>query len=861
MGYRNIFYDIKKSIIHLWTWADDGERIKTECSFEPYLYIESKDQEDAVSIFNTPLKKLKFNNQFDRARYVKDTPLKRLFYNINVEQQFLLDTFKNEVSKPDFGNFPLKIFYLDIETYATDHFATPQEASDPINLITVYDSLQSKYFTWGCKNYSTLEEDVTYFKCKDERDLLRSFVKFWKNDPPDIVTGWNIHGYDIPYIMNRLSIVFDEDYNKKLSPVERIQLIENAAVNKLGRQIDRWVIKGISILDYMELYETLCGGKRESMSLNYISEFELGDSKIAIGSTSLSSLADTDWFKFVDYNIQDVRLLIKLENKLKYLRLVKNLSYRGFIPFEKSMGKVSMITGAVAHQALSQKLIIPTFNQENIKQKFAGGFVYEPIPGLYENIVTYDANSLYPNTIITLNISPETKIGKILENKNGTVKLQLVNGKELEVTQEQFEKVIEKEKLSITKANILYTQKFKGVIPNLIDKLYSDRVDAKNRMIKAKKLLNKATTEEDKLKLIEQINDNDTLSNVYKTFLNSIYGIFSQIYSPLFDIDHAESITLTGQAVVKQGSQIIFDHAKSSGFQGKIEDICVYQDTDSEFFSFDDILKLKSVKLLNDKNQITKEAYDIIEEYGNVLNEEINDWAKKELRSIDPRYFFKREKICDVALLQAKKYYILHILDKEGVLPKDDEMFEYKGMEVAKAIFSKEVKHLIKNIIESAIMAKERKKATKLFHDAYENYCSMTPEQVANRKKVNNYTKYKDIYDETTSTFGKGTPNHVKSSINFNDALKKLNIDSKYPVIQNGTKMKNFYCKKNIYGYETIGFIDQYPKELLDLIKPNYKYMFEKNVIPIVSKIFQIIGWPIPAIGCEEYTDLNDLFS
>jgi DNA polymerase elongation subunit (family B) len=861
MGYRNIFYDIKKSIVHLWTWTEDGERIKTECSFEPYLYIESKDHEDAVSIFNTPLKKLKFNNQFDRARYVKDTPLKRLFYNINVEQQFLLDTFKNEVSKPSFGNFPLKIFYLDIETYATDHFATPQEASDPINLITIYDSLQNRYFTWGCKNYSTLEEDVTYFKCKDERDLLRSFVKFWKNDPPDIVTGWNIHGYDIPYIMNRLSIIFDEDYNKKLSPVERIQLIENAAVNKLGRQIDRWVIKGVSILDYMELYETLCGGKRESMSLNYISEFELGDSKIAIESTSLSTLADTDWFKFVDYNIQDVRLLIKLENKLKYLRLVKNLSYRGFIPFEKSMGKVSMITGAVAHQALNQKLIIPTFNQENIKQKFAGGFVYEPIPGLYENLVTYDANSLYPNTIITLNISPETKIGKILENKNGNLKIRLINGKELNVTQEQFEKVIEKEKLSITKANVLYSQKFKGVIPNLIDKLYNDRVEAKNKMIKAKKLLSKATSEEDKLKLAEQINDNDTLSNVYKTFLNSIYGVFSQIYSPFFDIDHAESITLTGQAVVKQGSQIIYDHAKTSGFEGKIEDVCVYQDTDSEFFSFDDILKLKNVKLLNDKNEITKEAYDIIEEYGDILNKEINDWAKTELKSTDPRYFFKREKICDVALLQAKKYYILHILDKEGVVPKDDEMFEYKGMEVAKAIFSKEVKCLIKNIIESAIMAKERKKATKLFHEAYENYCNLSPEQISNRKKVNNYQKYKDIYDETTSEFGKGTPHHVKSSINFNDALKKLNIDSKYPVIENGTKMKHFYCKKNIYGYETIGFIHHYPKELLNVVKPDYKFMFEKNVIPIISKIFQIIGWPIPAIGCEEYTDLNELFS
>jgi DNA polymerase elongation subunit (family B) len=861
MAYRNIYYDIKKSIIHLWTWDEFGERTKLETSFEPYLFIENNEANDGVSIFNTKLKKLKFNSQYDRHRFVKDTPLKKLFYNINVEQQFLLDTFKNEVSKPDFGIHPLKIFYLDIETYATDHFATPQEASDPINLITVYDSLQEKYFTWGCKNYSTTEEDVTYFKCKNEEDLLRSFVKFWKKDPPDIVTGWNIQGYDIPYIMNRLSIIFDDQYNKKLSPVERIQFIENASVNKLGRQIDRWLIKGVSILDYMELYETLCGGKRESMSLNYISEFELGDSKITIDSTSLSSLADTDWFKFVDYNIQDVRLLIKLENKLKYLKLVKTMSYRGFIPFEKSMGKVSMITGAVAHQALNQNLIIPTLNVENIKQKFVGGFVYEPIPGLYENIVTYDANSLYPNTIITLNVSPETKIGKILENNKDNVKVRLVNGKHLDLSQEQFKKIIEKEKLCITKANVLYTQKFKGVIPNLIDKLYKDRVDAKNKMIESKKLLEKAKTKEEKDLLIEQINDNDTLSNVYKTFLNSIYGVFSQIYSPFFDLDHAESITLTGQAVVKQGSEIIYEHAKKTGFTGKIEDICVYQDTDSEFFSFDAILKSKNIKLLNNKNEVSNQAHSIIKEYGDVLNEEINEWAKNELNSIDSRYFFKREKICDVVLLRAKKMYILHILDKEGVKPDVDDMFEYKGIEVAKAILSKEVKNLIKNIVESAIMAKERRKATKLFHDAYEKYCEMTPEEIASRKKVNNYQKYKNIYDDTNKKFGKGTPHHVKSSMNFNDALIKLNLDSKYPTIENGTKMKHFYCKKNAYGYESIGFIDKYPKELLHVIKPDYKFMFEKNIIPVISKIFQIIGWPIPAIGCEEYTDLNQLFS
>jgi DNA polymerase elongation subunit (family B) len=606
----------------------------------------------------------------------------------------------------------------------------------------------------------------------------------------------------------------------------------------------------------MELYESLCGGKRESMSLNYISEYELGDSKIAFGTTTLSNLADTDWSKFVDYNIQDVRLVVKLEDKLKYLKLIRDLAYRGFIPFERATGKVGMITGAIAHEALKNNTIIPTFNIKYIKQDFAGGFVYEPIKGLYEDVVTYDANSLYPNTIITLNISTETKIGKIISKENNKVQLRLTSGKEVELTNEKFQQILESEKLCITKANVLYTQKFKGVVPKFIDRLYKERVEAKNKMLEAKKKIKKAKTQEEKKHYEEVAIDNDSLSNVYKTFLNSIYGVFSNIYSPLFDIDHAESVTLSGQAVVKKGPEIIYAYAKQQGFQGKLEDILIYQDTDSEFFSFSEILKDKNISLKEGEN-ITKEAHDLIEEYGNILNKGINEWAKREFRSIDPRYMFKREKICDVALLQAKKFYILRILDKEGV--KTNE-FEYKGIAIAQATFSKEVKELLKNVVESAILSKNRKQALHIFQEGYEKFCNMSVEEISTRKRINNYEKWQDK-NLKDNEYTKGTPIQVKSSMNFNDALEKLKIKEKYPMVSSGLKIKFFYCKKNIYGYETIAFMDYYPEEMLSVIKPDYRFMFEKNVVPVISRIFEVIGWPTPAVGCEEYTDLTELFS
>jgi DNA polymerase elongation subunit (family B) len=358
-------------------------------------------------------------------------------------------------------------------------------------------------------------------------------------------------------------------------------------------------------------------------------------------------------------------------------------------------------------------------------------------------------------------------------------------------------------------------------------------------------------------RLKEEINDNDTLSNVYKVILNSIYGVFSQIYSPLFDIDHAESVTLTGQSVVKKGSEIVYEYLKTKGFDGGLEDVCVYQDTDSEFFSFKKFFDKNGVSLKDETGNISKEAHSLIEEFGKVLNVKINEWAANKFNSIDTRYFFKREKICDVAVLQKKKYYILHILDSEGT--KVDK-FLYKGIEVAKSILSKEIKDLIKKIIESAIISKNRKVANTLFQNGFEEYCNMTPELISSRKKVNNYEKYLNNM-ESDGKFGKGTPNHVKSAINYNKLIDILKITDRYQHISSGEKIKTIYCLKNSLGFDTLAFPNDFPKDFYQYIKPDYRKMFEKNVIPPISRVFQIIGWPLPAIGCEHVTDLNDLFS
>jgi DNA polymerase elongation subunit (family B) len=857
MAWRNIYYNGREQKITLWTWDKDGNRVSYETSYEPYLYIESHTATDAVSIFNTPLKKVTFKSQFERNKFVNDTPIKRLFHNISCEQEFLLSTYKDQIDNPNFGEFPLKVYFFDIETYSTNGFPVPEKAVDPINLITIYNTLDEKYYTWGMKPYTTSESNVKYFHCKTEVELIQKFLTFWENDPPDMLVGWNSGGFDIPYIMNRLNRIFGEEEARRISPVNEIFYRENVGIDKFGKQVNRWYIRGLSCIDYMEVYKSFARSDRESYSLGYIGQYELGETKVNIGATSLSTLSDTDWNKFVDYNIQDVRLLVKLDEKLKYIKLIRTLSYKGFIPFEQSLGKVSMITGAIAHQASMDNLIIPTFKIDEGITDYVGGYVHEPERGLSKSVVSYDANSLYPNTIISLNVSPETKIGKISLEENNSYTLKLSNGKTVTLEKEKFNKLVKKEELSISKHNILYTQKFKGVVPKFIDRLYSERVSAKNKMIKLEKESSKIKDKDELAKIEERILDLDTIQYVYKILLNSIYGVFGQKYSPLYDIDHAASITLTGQSVVKQASDIVYDYAKTKGLNCDKKDIYKYGDTDSAYFSIQPILDHLNISLL-ENNTITDEARVIIKDIGDYLNKEIVEWAKIDLKSTDPRFIFKQEAVCDVAVFMEKKRYIMHVLESEGVVAK--KPFKYVGVEVVRSSFSDSTKKLIRDIIELAILSQDKKASDKIFKDAYEKFCQLPIEEISFRSRISDLKKQENKIGDD-GKIGLGTPVHAKGAIHFNNMLKHFNLDVKYESITSGVKIKWFYPMKNSFNFKSMSFLYDFPHELNDVFKVDHKMMFDKSVLPPVERLYDCIGWNVPQVTLETHTDLVDLFS
>jgi DNA polymerase elongation subunit (family B) len=846
--YRSAAYNPFTETVFLRTWSEDGDRIDTEIHFRPYLFLEKENSTDATSIFKTSLCKKTFKNSLERRKFVDSTSINRLFYNINPEQQFLIDAFKDTNNDPSFSKFPLKIFLLDIEVDTTcdNSFPTPEKAAVPINLITVYDTLTKVTHTWGLKErYTPTLPNCVYHCCSTEKELILQFVDFWKTDYPDIASGWNSSGFDFPYIINRFMKLFDEDFIKQLSPISNVR--SRKVFSDMGRETVIWSIGGISLIDYMDLYKTFSPGERESFSLNYISELELGEGKIAYNAVSLGELAHTDWKLFVDYNIQDVHLLVKLEEKLKFLEIARMLSYKGCTNFESALGKVSIVTGAVAIQAFKQGYVIPTFKNKQDRDSYEGGYVRDPEKGIQKAIVSFDVNSLYPNTIVTLNISPETKIGKLIQGEykvSEQLTIKLLNGKTHNVSHAQFEQFLKREQIAISKAGVLYSQKTKGVIPNLIDQIYKERVDTKSKLTALKK-----TGKKDKESLLKQTYF-DTLQYTLKILLNSIYGTFANKHSSLMDIDNAMSITITGQNVARAGADILDKYVTKH--YGINESITRYGDTDSVYVSINSVLQKLNINLVQE-GKISTEVHDIVNTLDKHVNTEILNWARIELNSVDPRYVFKREVISDVGVFLQKKRYILHVLDEEGV---SVDKFKYTGIELVRSTTPKKVKCFIEDIIKTSLLSQDIKKSNTVYSNSYVDFQKLDPNDIAARTSINNLEKYAE--GASLYKYKKGTPSHVKGAIAYNLLLKEYKLNDRYEEIQSAQKVKKLYCAKNKYGLDAISYVTVLPKEFD--IKVDWDKMFNKLVTQPIERFYEAIGWALPQIGKEVQTDLFEMF-
>lgn len=864
--YRNAVYDSRSRAIKLFTWDEDGNRVSYDASFSPYLYVEDTKGEKK-SIYQTKVTKKIFNTSYDRNKFVSTSGIRRLYENISTVQQYLLDTFWQVNETPEFTKNDLKVVFLDIETYSpsSEGFPDTNNPTHPINVITCYDTLSRTYYTFGTGAFKTDRADIIYTHCKNEKDLFIKFVEYLEDDYPDVLSGWSSEFFDIPYIVNRCERVMGEDFVKRLSPTGRVYFRE--ILGKYGKQQKRYYIEGISCIDYMDIYRRFCLKLRESYKLDAIGELELGMNKIDYGDIDLATLADTDWNKFIEYNIMDVNIIVKLEEKLQYVNLLKMLAYVGLTTLEGAMGTLSVITGALTIRARNRGEIISTFIRKQDEGKNPGAYVSEPKRGFQSNVVSFDANSLYPNVMISLNLSPETKIGRVEKVDDSNVNIYHVSGKILKLTNEKFAQFIKHEECSLSKAGFLFTQKRKGIIPEFLDYYYDQRKivkkklgDLKQQQYDLKQKQKEKDSEDIRRQLAQisvEISRANTLQMVQKVLLNSCYGFMGNKQASIGDDDIASSVTLTGQAVIKQAGKLLQQYL-SDNFgitdREQLDSSWIYSDTDSCYFSLEcieDQVKLK------DGNNVSDHFYETVQNIEDFLNGNINKWAVAALRSKDPRFVFKRETIADTALMLQKKRYVIHVLDEEGIKA---EKFKYTGVEVVRTSMPNAVKPYAKNVIETMLTTRSLLETNRALKETYDIFKTLPVEDIASVMGLKGYEKYSTKCKDLS--VGKGTPIHVKAAYLHNTLTRKLGIDNKYEDINSGDKVRYLYVEQpNKYKVDVIGFKYQYPAEFAELFKIDYEKMFEKILFNSIERFYESVDWQIRKPSMSVRTELADLFS
>lgn len=863
-GYRNIVYDQRNKKIVLFTWNDEGERVVEYHDYEPHLYIEHKQGKDGKSIFNTPLLKKEFRTEFKRRNFVEGSGLRRIFANHQPPQQFLLQEYFG-MSTDDMNKHPLRVFYLDIEVFSPDTFPTASEAKFPINLLTIYDSLTSKYHSFGLYPYTPKNDNVIYYHCKTEEKLLMAFLKYWRKNFPDILTSWNGDSFDIPYIVNRITQLFGEQYASKLSPTNKIFSMDKR--DRFNNPVKEWNIRGISCIDYMKAYKKFSVNDRESYKLDYIGTFEGVGGKNAYEG-SLADLSVSDWTAFVDYNIQDVNLIVKLEEKLHYLELCRMISYKALTPFEKALGTNNVVEGLMAIGAKKHDKIIPTFkNTRGVKPP--GGLVREPKAGIIPDVVSFDAASLYPSTIVSLNLSPETKVGKF-NIEDGVATVVTVSGKEAKLKEKDFYKFVKDKELSMSMHNILFSQKKRGILPEIIIDLYSERVDAKKKMkehnIKSK---DKKLSQEDRAWHKKKYMDYYILQYTIKILMNSIYGTFGNVHSVLYDLEMSASITLTGQESNRQAVKGVMTYIEEK--YGITDDIIVMGDTDSIYLTLTPLLDKIGVPLLDaplTKGQYPKfnpRAMELIRELGGeddpkkgVISAHLDRWAREELNMFDPRFEFKREKICNSGLfLNAKKKYILQVLNDEGVPVEtgSEKEFSHTGGELASSTISDEVRDIIKRVVIDMLMYKSNSHTNNLITELYDEYSHLDPDIIAVRKAVKNLVVPPKSYGFLQ--IPKGTPQNSKASIYYNQLISKYGLGKKYEAIRSGDKIRICYVLKNKYNLEYVAFKNKFPSETT--LHVDYRKMFMKQVYSPLERMFEAVGWVLNDPSKQYLFDFDEL--
>ena len=800
--------------------VNNGQSYLSRINYSPKLYLPTKEQSKFKTLDGTNLKSKQFDSISKAKHFYSEystIPEYKIFGMNRYNYQFIGDEYKDEIR---WNKDYIKIFTLDIETTCEDGFPDPDTAKETIICITVKNHSNKQILTWGTGDFISKKTNVTYVKCQNEKHMLLEFLKFWCKNHPDIVTGWNVKFFDIPYVMNRMRFIFDNDTINKMSPWNYV----NADRIQLGKKNQQyWNILGVSVLDYFDLYKKFTYVRQESYRLNYIAKVELGESKLENPYETFKDFYTKDYQKFVEYNIQDVELVDKLEDKMKLIELCLTMAYEAKVNYTDVYSQVRCWDTIIYNHLLKKNIIIPPREDHDKDTQYEGAYVKDPQLGLHNWIVSFDLNSLYPHLIMQYNLSPETLVG--VQPKNMGVENYL---------NEKFNLQWAKDKnVTVAPNGSMYRRDKQGFLPELMEKMYGDRVVFKKKTIEAKKEFQK--TKDPIYK--NEISRCNNIQMAKKIALNSAYGAIGNQYFRYFDVRIAEAITLGGQLSIRWVERDV------NKFMNKLlntdnVNYVVASDTDSIYLKLDKLVE----KVCKDKSpqQITdfinKAAEDKIQK---VIDDSFNNLAKY-VNAYQQKMIMKREAIANKAIWVAKKRYMMNVFDEEGIrfdIPK----LKIMGVEAVKSSTPEVCRGKIKDAIR-VIMNDSEDALIKFVADFKEVFKTLSPEEVAFPRSCN----YLDKYVDPNSIYKKGTPIHVKGALIYNHHILKNKLQRKYPLIKDGDKIKFLMLRQpNTVKDTVVSFATKIPYEF-DLHKyVDYETQFTKTFTDPLRFVLDSIGWKL----------------